>query len=102
MRIYEELYAKNRDELNTKISNYFAQYPVVYGVIQGEPFKMMDDDGQPMWGVRMGRFRSADWYYYKSQCKVEKPLSQKSRRGVYESQPIFHDFKNFSTKKNHT
>jgi len=60
MRIYEELYAKERIDLNNKIADYHAQYPVVYGVVQGEPFKMMDEDGQPMWGVRMGRFRSAD------------------------------------------
>jgi len=60
MRIYEEIVAHHKVELNNKIADFHAQYPVVYGVVQGQPYRFTNDEGESMWAVKMGRFRSAD------------------------------------------
>jgi hypothetical protein len=60
MRVYQELTAPHRVDLNNKIADYHSQYPVVYGVQQGEVSKSVDENGNTVWSVRMSRYRSAD------------------------------------------
>jgi len=54
--ISEEIVAPSKTELYNKIADYHAQHSALSRVIQSQPYRFTDDDGEPAWGCSMKRW----------------------------------------------